>query len=361
MASDRGDGALLLPEGSCLVHIGPQKTGTTMIQVSLVGAGPELAEHGVSYVTGSDHRHRRAGWALGLRGRPQGVEPPPIKVWERFAAKVEEARRTCARVVVSNEDFARAQPEQIRRLVADLGGERAHVLAVVRRLDLYLPSQWQQRVQGGDERDYEEWLRFVLDGPEDDDKRQGIWFTQDTAALVSRWLDVVPPERFTLLVADDGDREQLPRTFEGMLGLPTGTLRPPGQSNRSLGWAETELVREVNLRVRGEGWTRQQRRELVTQGLIQGLQSAPRRHEDGGPPLPRWAFERLRELSVRRVEEVRALAERGIRVVGDLDRMLAPDDVPVVDGPLEPPGPGYDLAASAVAAVLARAAALGGR
>ena len=137
-----------------------------------------------------------------------------------------------------------------------------HVTAVARRLDRYLPSQWQERVKAGDRRDYDTWLRVVLDPSDEFDwDRQNVWFSHDVGSLVARWVEVVGADRFTLIVSDEADRELLPRSFETMLGLPGGTLKPdPTRSNRGLTWAETELVRAVNEILEGQGWSRAQRR-----------------------------------------------------------------------------------------------------
>lgn len=335
------------------MHIGPHKTGSTAIQVALVEAGETLAAHGVAYVTGASHRPRKAGWALGIRGRPAGTEQPPIEHWERFAQAVAAARHP--RVCVSNEDFGRATPEQIDQVVDDLGGHRVHVVAVARRLDRYLPSQWQERVKAGDERPYDEWLRIVLDtdDPEQDWDRRNVWFSHDVEALVTRWVDKVGPDRFTLIVGDEADRDQLPRTFEAMLGLPVGTLKPnPAKSNRGLSWAETELIRTVNQTVADRGWTRPQRRRFLVKGVLADMQGRPAPDGPKSPPLPEWARDRLRELSDRRVEQVRSL---GVRVVGDPEVLRMPADVPTAPTPLEPPALPIEVAANAIAAVMVEA------
>jgi hypothetical protein len=209
-----------IPEGARLVHIGPHKTGSTAIQVALNAARDRLAEHGVAYVTTGGYRARKAGWALGVRGRPSGTGKPPLRHWRRFVEAVQSA--DAPRVCVSNEDFGRATPAQVARLVEDLGGDRVQVLSVVRRLDRYLPSQWQERVKAGEERTYDAWLRVVLDteNPEPNWDRRNVWYSHDVRALVERWVKVVGPERFTVVVSDEADHSVLPGTFESMLGLP---------------------------------------------------------------------------------------------------------------------------------------------
>jgi hypothetical protein len=342
-----------LAPGTRLVHIGPHKTGSTAIQVALDSSRELLAGHDVAYVSPGGYRPRKAGWALGIRGRPAGSARPPMKHWKALVRAVAEADAT--RVCVSNEDFGRATPAQVARVVEDLGGDRVHVVAVARRLDRYLPSQWQERVKAGDERSYDEWLRIVLDtaDPEPDWDRRNVWFSHDPRALVERWIAVVGPDRFTLVVGDETDHGQLPRSFESMLGLPEGSLVPDAsRSNRGLSWSETELVRATNAILADLGWERPRRRRAITPGVLHDMQGRPAPPGPKSPPLPEWAAPVLRGLSDQRVADVAALAARGVHLIGDPALMGLPGDVPVGTPPLVPPPLEVDLAAHALAAVL---------
>lgn len=347
-------GGSAIPEGARLVHIGPHKTGSTAIQVALKGAGDRLAEHGVAYVTLGGHRPRKAGWALGLRGRPSGTEPPRVRQWEKFVRAV--AATDAPRVCVSNEDFGRATEPLAARIVEDLGGERVHVVSVVRRLDRYLPSQWQERVKAGEERTYDEWLRVVLDteDPEHDWDRLNVWFSHDVRALVERWLTVVAPERYTLVIGDEDDHSVVPHAFERMLGLPEGFVVPdPGRSNRGLSWAETELLRTVNQLLDARGVDRPHRRRLLSVGVLREMQARPTPSGPKSPPLPDWAADRLRDLGDRRIEEIQALGERGVHVVGDPRLVRMPGDVETASPPFSAPAIDLLTAAEALASSLA--------
>jgi hypothetical protein len=344
----------VIPEGARLVHIGPHKTGSTAIQVALQAAGDRLSEHGVAYVTAGGYRPRKAGWALGLRGRPSGTEPPPIRLWERFVAKV--AAADAPRVCVSNEDFGRATKPQAARVVEDLGRDRVHDVSVVRRLDRYLPSQWQERVKAGEERSYDEWLRVVLDddAAEPDWDRRNVWFSHDVRALVERWLSAVDPERYTVIVSDEADHSVVPRAFETLLGLPQGFVVPdPSRSNRGLSWAETELIRTANELLEQRGVERPQRRRLLTVGVLRDMQARPTPSGPKSPPLPDWAADRIRELSDRRVADLAALAERGVRLIGDPGLMRMPADVPTAPAALPTPSIDLHVAAETLASALA--------
>jgi hypothetical protein len=257
---------------------------------------------------------------------------------------------------VSNEDFGRATDAQAAQVVEDLGGERVHVISVVRRLDRYLPSQWQERVKAGEERTYDEWLRVVLDtdDPEHDWDRRNVWFSHDVRALVERWLEVVEPRRYTVVVGDETDHSVLPRTFEDLLGLPEGFVVPdPSRSNRSLSWAETELLRTVNRLLEDRGMERPLRRRLLTASVLREMQERPTPPGSTSPPLPEWAVDRLRDLSDRRVADLKTLGERGVHLVGDPELMRMPSGVRTAPSPA--PSPSIDLgtAAATLASALA--------
>jgi hypothetical protein len=256
---------------------------------------------------------------------------------------------------VSNEDFGRATPEQVARLVEDLGGERVQVVSVVRRLDRYLPSQWQERVKAGDHRTYDEWLRVVLDtdNPEPDWDRRNVWHSHDVRALVERWLTVVEPERYTVIVSDEADHSVIPRTFEAMLGLPEGFVVPdPSRSNRGLSWAETELIRSVNQLLEERGLSRPQRRRLLSFGVHREMQARPTPPGPKSPPLPEWAADRLHDLSDQRVKDLHGLGERGVQIVRDPELMRMPADVETAPTPLPTPSIDLGTAAAALASAL---------
>lgn len=319
---------LLLPEGTRLLHIGPQKTGTTGIQVAMHRCRDVLREHGVVY-PGTSTRPRRAVWSL--VGTPHGRPRPPIRHWERLVREVEEAGD--ARVCLSTEDWARLDHDDVRRTVEGLGGDRAHVVGAARRLDRLLPSQWQQLVKMRDlTLGYEQWLEAVLGDDHRHPRWQAFWRPHDIRATVERWATAAGGlDRFTLVVADEGDRQQLPRTFEQMLGLPAGLLSSAVTDvrNQSIGFARAEGIRHLTQAFNEHGWRDGGFMEALLGRLADGYKvSVPWPGETGNPSLPSWALGRVRELGEQRAEEARSL---GVRVVGDPDHLRAPDDLPTVD------------------------------
>ena len=319
----------LLPHGSVLLHIGPYKTGSTAAQTALNQARPRLAEHGVVYA-GRGARDRRAGWAV-IGATPRGRQKARIEEWQALVDEVRDAadRRVC----VSNEDFARLGPVVVDRIVEDLGRDRLHVVAVARRLDRLLPSQWQERVKSHETVTYDRYLREVLDPDSDHLVHRAFWASHGVEGMVERWGAAVGMENVTVVVGEDSDRTRLVRTFEAMLGLPDGLLELNEHSNPSLPMNGVELVRRLNERFAAEeslnDWAYFR---LVQRGAIPRMAYAPRSPLDERiPPLPRWARDRVAELSHDRVQ---ALATLGVHVVGDPAALLvdtsepAPEELP---------------------------------
>jgi hypothetical protein len=311
---------LLLPEGARLVHIGPQKTGSTAVQNAMNLVREEMRAHGVVF-PGTGPRAREAGWAVVGVGTARGTRPVTMADWDELVREVAAAGDQ--RVVVSDEHFGRADGAAARRIVEGLGGDRAHVVGVARRLDRLLPSQWQERVKSRGTRDYETWLSVVLGDDESNPLWRLVWTPHRVEELVQRWTDVVGPDRFTLLVSDDSQRHLLPRTFERMLGLPQGLIEPqPGATNRSLTYNEVELVRQINKVSRELGWSDALYRQMIQLGLnLRLTSSAPSDDDLKIPPLPRWAAERVHELSNQHADAVKAL---GVRVIGDPEDLRTP-------------------------------------
>jgi hypothetical protein len=313
------DADLELPRGAVLLHLGPYKTGTTAIQSALHQHRDDLRTHDVLY-PGNARRQVRPVFAVTGRTLP-GIPPVPMAEWD---AMVDEVRRTAAaRTVISSEDFVRATPEHVDRIVADLGRDHVHVLMVARPLDRLLPSAWQQRVKSiGETRAYDEWLREVLDAGRAGESARTFWRNQGTAELVTAWTRVLPPEQVVVVVADPTDRGQLRGVLESMLGLPPGLLTEGPQANTSLSWERVELYRRVNQLFKDHGWDPRWQRRLLHGGMLQPLRDAPATPSDRPiPQLSAWAAARVSELAE---EQAAGLASSGAVTVGDPDWLRVP-------------------------------------
>jgi hypothetical protein len=308
--------AVLLEPGTRLLHIGPHKTGTTAIQGALHLARERLAAEGVVY----PGRGRQPLWPiLAVTGQPAllGGPRPEISYWDNLVREIRAAGDQ--RVVLSSEFFAEADDATARRVIADLGGTRVHVVVTLRSLTRILPSQWQQYLQNGFHFRYLEWLEGILSDPPRT-PTPGFWRRHRHDALVTRWAAENGPENLTVIVLDESDRLMLLRVFESMLGLPGGFLVPEETAaNRSLTAAETELVRLLNEEFSRRDWPHRNYARFMRYGAVEHMKTArqPSPHE---PRIvtPAWAVARAGQISAEMAARIEAL---GVNIVGDLSSL----------------------------------------
>jgi hypothetical protein len=308
--------AVLLEPGTRLLHIGPHKTGTTAIQGALHLARERLAAEGVVY----PGRGRQPLWPiLAVTGQPAllGGPRPEISYWDNLVREIRAAGDQ--RVVLSSEFFAEADDATARRVIADLGGARVHVVVTLRSLTRILPSQWQQYLQNGFHFRYLEWLEGILNDPPRT-PTPGFWRRHRHDALVTRWAAENGPENLTVIVLDESDRLMLLRVFESMLGLPGGFLVPEETAaNRSLTAAETELVRLLNEEFSRRDWPNRNYARFMRYGAVEHMKTSrqPSPHE---PRIvtPAWALARAGQISAEMAARIEAL---GVNIVGDLSSL----------------------------------------
>jgi hypothetical protein len=309
---------LLLPEGSVLVHIGPQKTGSTAVQQAMHVSRERLAAEGVHY-PGPDFRLMEGGWAVMGIGAPVGRRAPRMSAWDRTVAELRASR--APRACVSTEDWARADAGAVEKIVTDLGADNVHVVFVARRLDRLLPSHWQERVKARMTMSYPEFLKYVVTEEHDSWEWRMMWEAHDLERVLRIWTQYVDPSRITVIVTDEGDRNLIPATFERMLGLAPGRLDPPqtSGSNRSLTYPEAEAIRHVNLVFSRNDWTSLAYQRIAQVGTALRLTNSPRVPTDPAiPALPEWALGPVQDRCDRQAD---AVVGSGIRVVGDPDRL----------------------------------------
>ncbi|HEX3906559.1 MAG TPA: hypothetical protein VHW92_01370 [Mycobacteriales bacterium] len=307
-----------------LLHIGFRKCGTTGLQQALRAARPELAALGIAY-PGHDLNHTTA--ALAVTGRTNGwvslgAKPRTREKWDELVETVRDIGPD-RQIVIDSEFFDIADEATIRTVADGLGGDRVHVLATVRPLNKVLPSAWQQNVQFGVRRSYDEWLDVVLNGDESMKTYRGFWERHSHGDVLARWASVLGPERLTLIVLDERDRQLPFRTVDKMLGVPAGTLKDlPERANRSLTGAEAELIRRVNVELMSRDVTWEEYSEWIRRGAAHQMwwKRTP------GPDEPRvrtpgWALERAAEITADLPERIEGL---GIEIVGDLTRLATP-------------------------------------
>jgi hypothetical protein len=315
---------LLLPPGSCLLHIGPPKTGTTAVQGAFHTRRAQTQAQGVHYAGRARHSGRAVQAVTGRSGFFSDGEQLDVRAWRSF---VRDTRRPPGeRVVVSSEFFADAASSDIPRILDDLGRERTHVVITLRPLARIMPSQWQQYVQSGLKTSFPTWLERILsDDP--GATTPTFWQRHRHDDLVRRWVDAVGRDAVTVVAVDDADHAMIMRVFEGLTGLSSGTLVADREvANRSLTLPEIEAVRAFNRQLADEGLPRSAQSRLMHFGAARYLMQFEPDPSAARVVLPRWAAERAHELSSVMVAGV---ADTGVRVVGDLASLT----VPVGDAP----------------------------
>ena len=330
------------------LHIGAPKTGTTYLQEVLFGNRARLAEHGVLYPGDTRTAHYAA--ALDLRRLSFGGydDPDAEGAWEAVAAAARTWRGKA--VVISHELLAATDAATIPRALASLGDHEAHLVMTVRDLGRQVPAVWQEMVKNRQTVDFSTYLRQVTRR-----RRRAarvFWRQQDVVAVLGHWGDFVPPERVHLVtVPPAGSSPTLlwERLCQVVGIAPDGYDTAVPRTNASLGLAEAELVRRINV------------------ALDQRLA-----WPDYAPTVKFWFAEQL--LSRRRdstraqvpdalrpwfdaasAEMVAVIRERGYDLVGDLDD-LRPVYGPAGARAVPEPEEVVDAATHALAEMLAERA-----
>lgn len=310
---------LTVPVGTRLLHIGPHKTGTTMVQGAFAAAADRLAEHGVRYFGEEPGvRHLRAALAVTGRRALLGESLPDPGQWTRLVEQVGAV--TGDRVLISSEFFADADADTAARVVTELGGPRVHVLVTLRPLVRIVGSQWQQYVQNGLRTPYHDWLAGMFTKPPYNAPTPSFWQRHRHDRLVARWVDAAGPENMTVVVVDERDPAMLLRTFESLLGLPDGFLAAEqGTRNRSLTYGEVEFIRLFNREFQRQHWPEPVYATYIREGAVRRMktdyQPAP---GDSALPTPRWALDRIAEIGTAAAETI---AASGVRVIGDISAL----------------------------------------
>jgi hypothetical protein len=237
-----------------VVHVGSPKSGTSYLQSVLEQAQARRRSSAASGVVMLPAGRQDAFWLMqDVRGRldPTRDAPRAFGALDRFRADLAAlvARREAATVLLSEEQLGAATPAQVRRLLGCCGDPdqvEVHVVVTSRALSRAVPSYWQQQLQVGARITFENYCAQVRGREEGFGAR--FWRAWDPTSILERWTPLVPRERFHVVtVPRGGAPDELLHRFCRVLGAPVpdldGTDRP---RNLSLGWAQAEVLRQVN-------------------------------------------------------------------------------------------------------------------
>ncbi len=237
-----------MPRQVVHLHIGSPKTGTTFIQQVLLANRGSLLRQGVLF-PGATHKDQvlAAFDLLGLQFN-EHTEPRVTGAWDRLAT---EASTFDGTAVVSQEFLGVATPDQARRAVESLSPAEVHVVYTARDLLRQLPSMWQTRARNGH---IETWENFLIGVSQSDAAKTGpytrLWQNQDSADICRRWAEALPTERIHVVTVPPSGSSPtvLWQRFATLVGIdPSSCDLEVGQNNTSLGLAEAEVLRRVNV------------------------------------------------------------------------------------------------------------------
>jgi hypothetical protein len=324
VTSTSGQDDLLLPPGTCLVHIGPPKTATTALQGAFFTAKDAAMAQGVHYA--GKTRHSAAAVLAGI-GRPGFFSDDGAPSTERWRQLVSEIRSSPAsRVVLSSEFFADADEEHIARVLADLARPHVHVVVTLRPLVKIVPSHWQQSVQSSSRMAFDDWLHAMLDDDGDRSVNPAFWFRHRHDQLVARWASVAGQDNVTVVALDDKDHGMVLRAFERLTGMREGTLAPIDDfANRSLTMPEVEALRAFNAELTSADVRVALQRRVSHAGAAHYLKQFPPTPGDPKVEVPGWARPQINAIAREMIDD---LVGSGVRIVGNPEQLV----------PASPPG-----------------------
>ncbi len=300
-----------------LFHVGLPKTGTTYLQTLMWENRDVLRAQGVLLPGTGSRQHL---WASGVVREDPKIDrrgPEASQAWERLVAEINAWDGTA---VVSHEFFASATGAQVTRAAAVLEGAEVHVVVTARETLSLVTARWQEFVKNGSTVPIDGYpVREEISGNDDWD-----WGTLDLADVLRRWSTGVPHERVHVLTLPKPDepRDLLWQRFAGVLGVdPTSVDPARSAKNESLGVVEVELLRRINADL--DGFRSAADRGNWIRGYLAQGKLVPRGGEKFWPSPQRVA--ELRARGNRIADEVVAA---GYHVIGDVDDLRPPEEVP---------------------------------
>lgn len=315
MVDDLNNQDFLIPENSCLLHIGPAKTGTTMLQNAFMQSRKEMQSQGVFY-PGKSRSHGKAMRAF--LDHMEGKGAKPIKPWKKLVRQI--YRTSENRLLISHETVASASPATAKKLIDSIGFDHVHIAITLRPKAEILPSSWYQGLKKKRTQTLESWLQSIYN--------EGTT-PLDQGGLVERWAQIVGPKNVTVIIADKHNKTLSIQSFENLLGLKsdtlTGTVQGRKKTNRSMSMLEAEVLRRINMHVNECDYPEHLYRRLIHSGMVRGmLKRSMDQAEEPSICIPRWAANRATEDSKQYAERIH---RSGVRVIGNLEDLYSEPSV----------------------------------
>lgn len=297
------------------LHVGLPKTGTTSLQELMWHHRDALAADGVLYPGYDQATQHRAAMDLHPERYGQWQEAGIAGVWDWV---VEQLRAWPGTSVISAELFAPASPAEATRAVSTLDFAEVHLVCTARDLARQIPSVWQENIKTRHTTTFPEFLT-ELRSTELTDAGKVFWDFQDLPRVLRAWGETLPPERVHVVTVPPrgAPNDVLWQRFAGLIGVnPDKFTTNVPHHNFSLGVAETELLRRLNIALDGTmDWPHYA--AVVKDQLAADVLSHMR-----GPshiPLPAEDREWVHDAAQRFIDEISAA---GYDVVGELNDLL---------------------------------------
>jgi hypothetical protein len=232
------------------LHIGPPKTGTTFIQGTLRHWQKDFADLGIVLPGDTQQDYFRA--AVDVRGdqtvdpdeRPDRALKRVAGAWPRLVAQTLAVRGTA---IISHEAFSGVDEEHAHAAVNDLAETDLHLVVTARDPERHLVSGFQQRIKNGETHEFSEVKTNV-------ETRESTQPSNRLPELLVRWGSTIAPDHVHVVTVppSGSDPRLLWERFARVVGIDSTKFGPaPERSNESLGVAEIELLRRVNLALGG--------------------------------------------------------------------------------------------------------------
>lgn len=292
------------------LHIGLAKSGTTYVQHLLQANRALLEENGFLFPGPKMSAHFLA--ALDLSGAALGGHRPEDTegAWSRIT---EMANKHSGTTLISHEMLAPIPADVIDKCVRDFDTPDVRIVLTARDFGRQVPAVWQERVKNGSAERYGEFLESIFGS--DRARAGGFWRMQYLVDISSRWADAVGADRLTIVTVpkSGADPRELWNRFGTAVELPDLDFNfDSDRANRSLGVAESELLRRLNGHLPELAWpqyVRRVKRRLAEESLAAASTS------------DRLVVPGNYQQEVIRVAEetIGHVARLGCHVVGDLD------------------------------------------
>ena len=298
------------------LHIGLPKTATSYLQTIVWSNRSRLREAGV-LVPGS-RRTDHLWTSRVVRNDPNLHRAPEAHrtSWTRLQREL--ASSSLPAGLISHEFFAAASDRQARDMVAALGHAEVHVVVTAREpLGLFTAS-WQESLKNGSTTPMADYGRRVSKKP----TVIWNWRTLDLSLVLQRWSQAVPPERIHVLILDPtAAKDDIWRRFAGLLAVdPDAFDLSQSFPNTSMGVAEAETLRRINMRL--DGFGRAFDKGVYIRTFLADERLVPRKGDKFWPEPDQVADCRSRAQAA-----LSYLQAGGFDVSGRLEHLLVPDEL----------------------------------